>query len=112
MFIAIYLKFEPLRVPLWIQGFGTDICFEGCISKLDLGHKRKKIILAKYASTYKEFAFHPSQLSEGSMCTSVQTADRITATNNIEVTAMCSSDVEKNKYMISVVVVWAVDKYC
>lgn len=32
----VYLKFEPFRVPLWIEGFGTDICFESCVSKLDL----------------------------------------------------------------------------
>lgn len=33
---VIYLKFEPLRVPLWIEGFGTDVGFESCTSKLQL----------------------------------------------------------------------------
>lgn len=33
---VIYLKFEPLRVPLWVEGFGTDVGFESCTSKLQL----------------------------------------------------------------------------
>lgn len=40
-FTVIYLKFEPLWVPLRIEGFGTDIGFESRISKLDLENKMK-----------------------------------------------------------------------
>lgn len=31
-----YLKLEPLRVPLRIEGFGTDVSFESRVSKFHL----------------------------------------------------------------------------
>lgn len=47
-----YLKFEPLRVPLWIEGFGTDVGFESCTSKLQL--KKIEAIPVKKMWHFKE----------------------------------------------------------
>lgn len=70
---VIYLKFEPLRVPLWIEGFGTDVGFESCTSKLQL--KKREAILVKKMWHFKE-RVHTSQASLTSTKASVRSLAR------------------------------------